>query len=462
LLINKINMSNKDIAIKVENLSKLYRIGLKEEMHDSFATTMFDFIKKPLKNYQKYRSLYKFDDIHHNQKKVSQNDNDSTIWALKDISFEVKQGEALAIIGSNGAGKSTLLKILSRITDPYSGRAELYGRVSSLLEVGTGFHQELTGKDNVYLNGTIYGMRKKEVDRKFDEIVAFSGVEKFIDTPVKRYSSGMKVRLAFSVAAHLDPEILIVDEVLAVGDAAFQKKCLNKMQMIEEQGRTILFVSHNMPAVTRLCERTILLEQGKLLEDGPSPQVVANYLSDTSGTGPIREWPDPAKAPGGEVARLRAVRVRKADGRILLAIDTVDITQPFIVEMEYDIIKSGHVLLPNFHFFNEQGIKSFSTNDLDPKWRQRPRPTGTYVSSVLIPGNFLAEGRQHVKAALITLDPVIPQFGIWEAVAFSVVENKNSETARGDYHGNMGGVVRPLLEWRTQFEPSDGDPFEIN
>ncbi|MGV7223244.1 MAG: polysaccharide ABC transporter ATP-binding protein [Nitrospinales bacterium] len=454
-------MSNKDIAIKVENLSKLYRIGLKEEMHESIAATMFDFIKKPLKNYRKYRSLYKFDDMDHDQKKVSQNNN-NTIWALKDISFEVRQGEALAIIGSNGAGKSTLLKILSRITDPYSGRAELHGRVSSLLEVGTGFHQELSGRENVYLNGTIYGMKKKEVDRKFDEIVAFSGVEKFIDTPVKRYSSGMKVRLAFSVAAHLDPEILIVDEVLAVGDAAFQKKCLNKMQMIEEQGRTILFVSHNMPAVTRLCERAILLEQGKLLEDGPSSQIVANYLNDTSGTGSIREWPDPAKAPGGKVARVRAVRVRKIDGRILQAADTVDITQPFIVEMEYDVIKSGHVLLPNFHFFNEQGIESFSTNDLDPEWRQRPRPTGTYVSSVFIPGNFLAEGRLNVKVALITLDPIIPQFGIWEAVAFSVVEDKNSDTARGDYHGKMGGVVRPLLEWKTQFDPSGSIPFEEN
>ena len=247
-------MSLKDFAIKAEKISKCYRIGLKEEMHDSIAGAVFDFLKSPLKNYRKYRSLYKFEEIKNGNPNTSAAD---IIWALKDVSFEVKQGEVLGIIGRNGAGKSTLLKILCKITDPTSGVAEIRGRVSSLLEVGTGFHPELTGRENIYLNGTILGMTKKEVDHKFDEIVDFSGMEKFIETPVKRYSSGMKVRLAFSVAAHLEPEILLIDEVLAVGDADFQKKCLSKMEDVGQEGRTVLFVSHNMPAITRLCKRAI-------------------------------------------------------------------------------------------------------------------------------------------------------------------------------------------------------------
>ncbi|MEA1901790.1 MAG: ABC transporter ATP-binding protein [Thermodesulfobacteriota bacterium] len=275
-------MSSKDIAIKVDNISKVYRIGAKEELHDSFGGALVDLIKSPLKNYRKYRSLYKFDDI-----KPGRNDNPTSnpsdiIWALNDISFQQKKGEVLGIIGRNGAGKSTLLKILSRITDPTSGRVEIRGKISSLLEVGTGFHKELTGRDNVYLNGTILGMKKKEVDRKFDEIVDFSGVEKFIDTPVKRYSSGMKVRLAFSVAAHMEPDILIIDEVLAVGDAVFQQKCLGKMSEVSRQGRTVLFVSHNMAAIEHLCSRVILLEYGKVQIDADPNKAITQYMSNLS------------------------------------------------------------------------------------------------------------------------------------------------------------------------------------
>ena len=218
-----------------------------------------------------------------------------SIWALKDVSFDINRGEVVGIIGRNGAGKSTLLKILSEITEPTEGRVEIHGRVGSLLEVGTGFHPELTGRENVYLNGAILGMKRAEIERKFDEIVAFAEVEKFIDTPVKHYSSGMYLRLAFAVAAHLEPEILIVDEVLAVGDAAFQKKCLGKMAGVAKEGRTVLFVSHNMPAITRLCERAILLDEGRLLQDGVSHQVVKAYLNAGLGTTAMREWPDPTK-----------------------------------------------------------------------------------------------------------------------------------------------------------------------
>jgi lipopolysaccharide transport system ATP-binding protein len=272
-------MSSNDIAIKVENISKRYRIGLKENIHDSIGGAFIDFIRSPLKNYRKYRSLYRFDDIDNACASKLNHVPSDIIWALKNISFEVKRGEVLGLIGRNGAGKSTLLKILARITEPTSGRAELRGRVSSLLEVGTGFHPELTGKENVYLNGTILGMTKREVDTKFDDIVDFSGVSKFLATPVKRYSSGMRVRLAFAVAAHLEPEILIIDEVLAVGDAEFQKKCLGKMQDITKGGRTVLFVSHNMGAIIGICPQAILINEGKLINAGPSKDVVEQYLS---------------------------------------------------------------------------------------------------------------------------------------------------------------------------------------
>ncbi len=275
-------MSFKDTALKVENISKCYRIGSKEEVYENLASATFEFIKSPLKNYRKYRSLYKFDDIKPDSGSASDPDPSDVIWALRDVSFELGRGEVLGVIGSNGAGKSTLLKILSRIADPTGGRAQIRGRISSLLEVGTGFHPELTGRDNVYLNGTVLGMTKKEVGEKFDEIVAFSGVEKFIDTPVKRYSSGMKVRLAFAVAAHLEPEILIVDEVLAVGDIAFQKKCLGKMSEISRAGITILFVSHNIGAIENLCTRGIWLDDGRVVMDGDIEAVTSSYLKSTN------------------------------------------------------------------------------------------------------------------------------------------------------------------------------------
>jgi lipopolysaccharide transport system ATP-binding protein len=285
-------MSN-DIAIRVENLSKAYRIGLKEQQHETMLGAMAAWVKSPFQNFRDVRNLSRFTDVKTEDGRSKMADRTSPnshlpppissspsdiIWALRDVSFEVKQGEAVGIIGRNGAGKSTLLKILSRITEPTTGRATVYGRVGSLLEVGTGFHPDLTGRENIYLNGTILGMKKREVDARFDEIVAFSGVEKFIDTPVKRYSSGMRVRLGFSVAAHLEPEILIVDEVLAVGDAEFQRKCLGKMQDVAGQGRTVLFVSHNIAAVQALCQRVILLESGSIAHIGTCESAASIYL----------------------------------------------------------------------------------------------------------------------------------------------------------------------------------------
>lgn len=443
-------MTSKDIAIKVENISKVYRLGVKENSHDSIGSAIFDFIKGPLKNYRKHRSLYKFDDIDPNSGFNADSKSSDIIWALKGVSFDVKCGEALGVIGRNGAGKSTLLKVLARITEPTVGRAEIRGRVSSLLEVGTAFHQELTGRENVYLNGTVLGMRKMEVDRKFDEIVEFSGVEKFIDTPVKRYSSGMKVRLAFSVAAHLEPEILIVDEVLAVGDANFQKKCLDKMENVGAQGRTVLFVSHNMPALTRLCQRVILLDEGRVIEEGPSNEVVSTYLCSDFGTTAAREWPDPEKAPSGSVARLQAVRVRTEDGQVT---EIMDIRKPVRLEMEYEVLEAGQFLLPHFRLDNEKGDCIFITVDQDSGWRRRTRPKGHYISTACIPGNLLAEGIVLVNCNMLTLNPDVLQFSVKNAVSFHVADSLDGDSARGDYAKNIPGVVRPLLKWDTEFNP---------
>ena len=258
----------KDAVIQVENLSKRYRLGLKEKKAETLLGQVIATLRSPVTNFRRLANLARFN-----------GEDDSVFWALNDVSFEVKKGEVLGVIGRNGAGKSTLLKILSRITEPTSGSIKIQGRVASLLEVGTGFHPELTGRENVYMNGTILGMRRKEIDRKFDEIVGFSGVEKFIDTPVKFYSSGMKVRLGFAVAAHLEPQILIVDEVLAVGDAEFQKKCMGKMdEVATKEGRTILFVSHSMPAIKTLCSKALLLEHGKLKYLGTAEKTINQYF----------------------------------------------------------------------------------------------------------------------------------------------------------------------------------------
>ncbi len=417
-----------DIAIEICHVWKKFRRG---EIHDSLRDLVPALVRGVMGRGPKGTDLA-----------------EGEFWALTDISFQLKRGEIVGIIGPNGAGKSTVLKILSRILRPNRGQVRVNGHLSALIEVGAGFHPDLNGRENIYLNGAILGMKKAEIDRKFDQIIAFSEIEKFIDTPVKRYSSGMYLRLAFAVAAHLEPEILLVDEVLAVGDTRFQKKCLNKIQEIGRQGCTVFFVSHNLPAVTRLCERAILLDQGRVLQDGPSRQVVGVYMNPILGTTAGREWPDAATAPHGEVARLRAVRLRTQDGRIA---DVVDIVRPVAIEMEYEVLKSGYVMMPYHHLYNDEGIFLFSAHDLDPAWRCRPRPAGRWVSTVQIPGNLLAEGTLFVSSGLMTLDPVITQFYERDVVAFQVSESLGGSSARGGWVGPMGGVVRPLLEWRTQF-----------
>ena len=446
-------MLENNIAIKVSNIGKRYRIGLKAEAQDTLAGSVVELLKAPFTNYRKYRSLYKFDDIDNGDGINLEKSTLDIIWALREISFEVKIGEVLGIIGPNGAGKSTLLKILSRITPPSTGNVDFRGKLSSLLEVGTGFHPDLTGRENLYLNGTILGMRKKEVDKKFDEIVEFSGIGKFLDTPVKRYSSGMTVRLAFAVAAHLEPDILIIDEVLAVGDAAFQKKCLNKMQDVGKEGRTVLFVSHSMSAITRMCERVIMIDKGQILHDGPAHEVVSAYLNEGRENTAYREWQDLNIAPCGEFVRLRAIRVKNEEGAIT---DTIDIRRPVGIEMEYDVLKSGSTILPTFALWNEEGMHVCVAIDVDPAWRKRLRPPGRYVSTGWIPGNYLSEGMLSVNITIWANEPIRNrEIYLNDVVAFQVIDSLEGDSARGDYVGDLGGSTRPLLNWTTQQKLSD-------
>jgi lipopolysaccharide transport system ATP-binding protein len=416
------------LALNVEHLAKSYVIGGVKEIG--------------------YRTLR--DSIAGLFRKRGQPPTRETVWALRDVSFSVEHGEVVGIIGRNGAGKSTLLKILSRITEPTAGIARLYGRTGSLLEVGTGFHPELTGRENIFLNGAILGMRRTEIARKLDEIVAFAEIGKFLDTPVKRYSSGMYVRLAFGVAAHLETDILIVDEVLAVGDAGFQRRCLNKMEDVSKGGRTVLFVSHNLNSITRLCPRSILIDAGTIVRDGPSHEVVRTYLHSDLGTSAAREWPI-ERAPGNSITRLLAVRVRNEAGEIA---SIIDIRRPVAIEMEYEVLTGGHRIVPNFHFFNQEGMVIFISQDHDPEWRGRRRDAGRYTSTAYIPGNFLAEGTVVVSAAVSTIDPVDVHFFERDAVAFEVVDVSAGDSARGDFAGVWPGVVRPILDWSNHFTPA--------
>ncbi len=446
-------MSN--IAIGVEGLGKRYRLGANAQPYKTVRESLTGLASMPLRTASRLarRPIQEGGRGHR-----------PAFWALKDVSFEVKHGEVLGIIGRNGAGKSTLLKLLSQITEPTEGRIGINGRVASLLEVGTGFHPELTGRENVYLNGAILGMSRTEVASKFDEIVAFAEVEKFIDTQVKYYSSGMYLRLAFAVAAHLEPEILIVDEVLAVGDMSFQRKCLNKMQDVGQQGRTVLFVSHNMPAVTRLCERVILLDKGSVLMDGPVHQIVNTYLSSGLGTTAHREWPDIAEAPGNEIVRLRGVRVCTEDGQTT---DAADIRRPVGIEMTYDVLRAAQSLVPNYHFYNEEGVCAFIVADQhSADWKGRPKLVGQYVSTVWIPGNLLSEGTLIVDAAISTMDPVTVHVHERDAVAFQVIDSLEGDSARGGFAGPIPGVFRPILNWTTEYRigagAADTAPYEVS
>jgi lipopolysaccharide transport system ATP-binding protein len=418
-------------AIQVDGLSKRYRIGQLQSGYETLRDSLAHAGRRLVRREHRPPA--------------------EEIWALKDVSFSVEQGEVLGVIGRNGAGKSTLLKLLTQITTPTAGSAVIRGRVGSLLEVGTGFHPELTGRENVYLNGAILGMGRREITQKLPEIVDFAGVATFMDTPVKRFSSGMYVRLAFSVAAHLEPEILLVDEVLSVGDAEFQRRSLGRMEEFSDSGRTVVFVSHNMQALARLCDRAILLDGGEVALDGPSEEVVAHYLQSVTGTPSRRVWADLESAPGGKRVRMREVRAVNADGELT---DSVDIRRPVGVEMTFSVLRDDLPVFPKIKIYDREGDTAFNALDTSPVWNEPPA-AGDYTSTVWIPGNFLNEGLYTVDVAVCSLGKagahkLVHQTAVREAVSFNVHDPGEGDSSRGRFPGHLRGPVRPLLEWTAE------------
>ena len=406
--------------IKVQDLSKQYYLGAPTAAYSTLRETLVELARNPLRS-------------------LRRNDGAPTIWALKDLSFEIEQGDVVGIIGRNGAGKSTLLKVLCRITEPTLGRVDLYGRIASLLEVGTGFHPELSGRENIFLNGSLLGMTRKEIQAKFDEIVAFAEVEKFMDTPVKRYSSGMYVRLAFAVAAHLEPEILVVDEVLAVGDYSFQQKCLNKMQDVSTQGRTVLFVSHNMGAISRLCKNCILLDHGKMLAMGPTSEVVQTYMA--SG---LIERPEYLQASNPQKA-INLTRVAVvADGNSIRSDIAYNETFRFVVEYEVNQSVSGTSV--GVALFSIDGTCAFATADFDahPELLGAREP-GKYQTEVEVPAQWLNIGKFSVSAYIANAASGVVYDSV-EAITFNIVDTGTPGSRNGV---QRRGVLQPLLDWKT-------------
>ncbi len=423
-----------DTVIKVEDIGKLYRLG-----EIGTGTVSHDLNRWWARVRGKEDPFSQVDEENDRTTKS----NNGAVWALKEINFEVKAGEVLGIIGRNGAGKSTLLKILSKVTTPTLGLIKVRGRIASLLEVGTGFHPELTGRENIFLNGAILGMTKSEVRSKFDEIVDFAGVQKYIDTPVKRYSSGMYVRLAFAVAAFLEPEILIVDEVLAVGDAEFQKKCLGRMKDVSKNdGRTVLFVSHRMDAISRLCQRAIVLNNGTLLFDGDVSQAIQHYFGKNSNSNASYTWTN--SRPGNEVVRLNEVSLSDEKGNSL---EVYDIRRPVLIKMSYEVLKDGVAITHGLNLYNYEGVHILSSHDVATAREGEKFSKGIYEAVVTIPGNFLAEGNVSVAVAMMSYDPFIVHFHETDVLSFNVVDSIEGDSARGVYGGELPGVVRPLLNW---------------
>uniref|UniRef100_UPI0040470E17 ABC transporter ATP-binding protein n=1 Tax=Algoriphagus sp. TaxID=1872435 RepID=UPI0040470E17 len=420
-------------VLRVENLSKSYRLG------------QFDgrSLLSDLKNkFAGYSSRV----IDGNDRTEEANSN--IVWSLKDINFSVNQGEALGIIGRNGAGKSTLLKILSRITSPTTGEFKIRGRVASLLEVGTGFHPELSGRDNIFLNGAILGMGKKEIISNFDEIVDFAGVEKYIDTPVKRYSSGMYVRLAFAVAAHLRADILIVDEVLAVGDVEFQKKCLNKMQDVTGHGRTILFVSHNMGSIRSLCSSVLLIEKGKDTFQGDTLEGVKRYIGyNEKPKSQAAKWqPSDSEESGSEFCNILSVSCLDFSGEVK---NDLDISKPFKIVIEYKVLQNDYKALFSLILFDESGNELFgSINNLEPEYFGKRLEMGDYVSTCTFPGNLLNNGSYSLSLVGMSASKT-DSFTLEHILTLTM--HDDGILKRG-YDGNYGGVLRPNLDWKTTQE----------
>lgn len=427
--------TSSELAIEVEHLSKVYTLGQRSSRQATLAGAIGSWLKAPIRNYRKIQTLGAITD-----------EAPNTLWALRDVSFEVNKGEVVGVIGRNGAGKSTLLKILSRITSPSFGTATILGKVASLLEVGTGFHPELTGRENVYLNGSILGMSKAEIDRKFEAIVEFAGVKRFLDTPVKRYSSGMQVRLAFSVAAHLEPEILIVDEVLAVGDAEFQARCIGKMRSVTQSGdRTVLFVSHNMTAIKKLCSRCILLDAGKVVMVGNADEVVREYLSIGGETKRTVTW-NPGSAPGSDELSFTSVRLLDNEGQVDGALATGN---DLFLEVKYVVHRDLSNLRIALALSTDDGIEVLASSDYHDYGKRRHREPGKYTSICRIPGGLLNIGRYviSVHADVPTVSSIVRDVRI----PFEI-EELSANHMGVSRSGRPPGIVHPDLDWQVTRE----------
>jgi len=424
------------IAISVKNLGKQYRIGAAETKfrYNMLRDVLVDTFYAPVRLAKALVG------------KSERRSNKNFVWALKDVSFDLEEGKVLGIVGRNGAGKSTLLKILSRVTEPTTGTVMVRGRVGSLLEVGTGFHPELTGRENIYMNGAILGMKRAEIDRKFDEIVDFSEVSQFIDTPVKRYSSGMYLRLAFAVAAHLEPEILVVDEVLAVGDAEFQKKCLGKMGDVAQQGRTVLFVSHNMSAILRLTQEAIVLNKGQMLLRAPTQQAVDFYLSSGQAQAGERLWEADEIPAASQPFRPISLKVKNRSGQV---VDTIRSTEPVTIEFEYQLDAPVTGLRVGFYLSTMRGeyvLTSFDTDEPHLFEKYDTRSAGRYVSRAEIPADFFNEGRYSLGVNASSFG-VRRYFMDENALAFNV----DVSGAPGTHWPEPRvGPIRPRLNWKIE------------
>jgi len=419
-------MSSKNLAIRVSHLSKQYKLGGPQEPYNTLRDAIVNSLKKPFMRFHRVSPEEGF-------------------WALKDVSFDVEQGEVVGIIGRNGAGKSTLLKILSRITTPTEGTVELHGRVGSLLEVGTGFHPELTGRENVYLSGSIMGMKRREIDAKFDDIVKFSEIEKFLDTPVKRYSSGMYVRLAFAVAAHLEPEILLVDEVLAVGDVGFQKKCLGKMGDVAKEGRTVLFVSHNIGAIHNLCRQCILLDHGRVLQKGESNEVINFYVA--SNFKEISEYAQPHNA--SKPINLRRVVLLNSQGNPCsqFRFDEVNVKICIDYEVNENIIGCGVW----FSIRTMEGITAFESTDLDVNLQSLNfRKKGFYHAIIPLPEKWLNHGSYYLLVGIVVYNPLIV-YDRAETIQFSILDIGTPESIVGVK--GREGIFQPFIKWDLIKDP---------
>ena len=401
--------------LEVQGIAKKFRIRHERQAYLSIRDSMMSLLKKSGTTSEEF-------------------------YALNEITFSLEAGESVGIFGKNGAGKSTLLKILSKITPPTKGKIISRGRIASLLEVGTGFHPELSGRENIFLNGSILGMKRKEIDSKMDEIIGFSGIERFLDTPLKHYSSGMSLRLAFSVAAFLEPEIIIIDEVLAVGDAEFQKKCIGKMEDISKSGRTILFVSHNMTAITSLCSRCIYLKAGQLFKDGQTDEVVNMYNKLESAVTTEVHFHEP-KQPGDSVARLLNVRLIDREYRTL---QSISMDQEIGIEMTYRLMDKDHQPYPNIHLFRLGGECVFVT--IHPYDKSLPGE-GLHRSRVWIPANLLNDGTYMVGVTLTSISTMTLHFNEKSCITFEVTENINNR--KSPYLNIIPGTIRPDLQWES-------------